>query len=280
MTDASAMPRGPTQVEARLRFLASAEAGATYIASVGGGEVRPHQGNFVEQPVAVHNARLREAPFSLDREGFLLVGQTSAVGDFYDDDAIAGIYEEEVRSLLRWNTGARRVEVFDHTRRAASDTLRKARMIREPAAVVHNDYTADSGPRRLKEHFAHAPQEADALLAGRFAIVNVWRSISGTVRSAPLALCDASSTTPDDLVPVTRQAKDRTGQIQMALYNPAQRWYYFPAMTMNEALLIKTYDSETGGRARFTIHTSFSDPSTPPDAPPRESLETRCFVFF
>jgi hypothetical protein len=95
-----------------------------------------------------------------------------------------------------------------------------------------------------------------------------------------LALCDASSVAPDDLVAVERRAKDRIGEIQQAVYNPAHRWYYYPLMTMDEALLIKTYDSATDGRARFTLHTSFDDPSSAPDAPPRESLETRCFVFF
>jgi hypothetical protein len=97
---------------------------------------------------------------------------------------------------------------------------------------------------------------------------------------APLALCDASSIAPEDLVPVTRQARDRIGEIQQAVYNPAHRWVYFPEMRPDEALLIKTYDSATDGRARFTLHSSFDDPTAPADAPPRESLETRCFAFF
>jgi len=100
------------------------------------------------------------------------------------------------------------------------------------------------------------------------------------VRTAPLALCDAASVEPGELVPVTRQARDRIGEIQQAIYSPAHRWSYFPEMRPDEALLIKTYDSETDGRARFTLHTSFQDPTAAPDAPPRESLETRCFAFF
>jgi hypothetical protein len=100
------------------------------------------------------------------------------------------------------------------------------------------------------------------------------------VRNAPLALCDASSVAPEDLVPVRRESRQRIGEIQQALYNPGHRWYYFPGMTVHEALLIKTYDSAEDGRARFTIHTSFNDPAAPADSPPRESVETRCFVFF
>ncbi len=185
-----------------------------------------------------------------------------------------------MKALIKRETGANRVEIFDHTRRAVSEEIRKARMIREPASTVHNDYTADSGPKRLKDHFVDAPDEAEELLKRRFAIVNVWRSIKGEVQTGPLALCDASSVAPEVLVPVKRKAKDRTGEIQMALYGPGQRWYYFPRMSMDEALLIKTFDSETDGRARFTIHTAFDDPSAPAGAPSRESIETRCFVFF
>jgi hypothetical protein len=51
-------------------------------------------------------------------------------------------------------------------------------------------------------------------------------------------------------------------------------------MQRNEALLLKGYDSLDDGRARFTAHTGFDNPSAPPDAAARESIETRTFVFF
>ncbi len=267
-------------VEAPLKYLASAEDATIYVASAGGGDTSLHQGNYVMQPVRIHNGRLRAGGFSLDREGFMLTAHSSAVGDFYDDGEIAAVYEPEVETLLRRLTGAARVEIFDHTRRSASLDVQKARLIREPASIIHNDYTARSGPQRLRDHFADAPEEAEALLRRRFAIVNVWRSIRGEVRTAPLALCDAASLAPEDLVSVERRAKQRIGEIQQAVYNPAHRWYYFPEMGPDEALLIKTYDSATDGRARFTLHTSFDDPTAAADAPPRESLETRCFVLF
>jgi len=267
-------------VEAPLKYLASAEDATIYVASAGGGDTSLHQGNYVMQPVKIHNGRLRAGGFSLDREGFMLTAHSSAVGDFYDDGEIAAVYEPEVETLLRRLTGAARVEIFDHTRRSASLDVQKARLIREPASIIHNDYTARSGPQRLRDHFADAPEEAEALLRRRFAIVNVWRSIGGAVLTAPLALCDAASLAPEDLVSVERRAKQRIGEIQQAVYNPAHRWYYFPEMGPDEALLIKTYDSATDGRARFTLHTSFDDPTAAADAPPRESLETRCFALF
>ncbi len=278
---AEADPRAASEfVEAPLKYLANAEGVTVYVASVGGGDDSLHEGNYVMRPVAIRNARSRAEGFSLDQEGFALLRHPSTVGDFYDDGEIAAIYEVEVKALVAGTTGAKRVEVFDHTRRAASLDVQKARMIREPASIIHNDYTARSGPQRLRDHFPEAPDEAETLLRRRFVIVNVWRSIRGTVLNAPLALCDAASLASEDLVSVERRAKDRIGEIQQAVYNPAHRWYYFPEMQPDEALLIKTYDSATDGRARFTIHTSFDDPTAAADAPPRESLETRCFAFF
>jgi hypothetical protein len=276
--DPAGLRRSPELVEAQLKYLASAEEVPVYVASVGGGDTSLHQGSYVRRPVPIRNGRAPAGGSSLEREGFLLAEHASAVRDFYDDREIAAVYAAEVAALVGRATGAVRVEVFDHTRRAASIEVQKARLVREPASIGHNAYTARSGPKRLRDHFS--PDDADVLLRRRFAIINVWRSIRGMVRAAPIALCDASSVAPGDLVSVKREARDRIGEIQQAVYNPAHRWYYFPEMRPDEVLLIKTYDSAIDGRARFTLHTSFDDPTAAADAEPRESLETRCFAFF
>ena len=258
-----------------LRYLADGETSAIVRPSTGGGDAASEEGNYVMQPVLMRSARAKGT--SLDREGFELKTQSSKVANFYDDNAIAAIYEAEIRELVRNATGARSVEIFDHTRRAASINTQRRHGIREPAATIHNDYDGDSGPERLRDFY---PEEADALLKNRFAIINVWRSINGPVENFPLAMCDASTVASDDLISVQRIAKDRVGAVQGATYRPAHRWYYFPQMQMDEALLFKVYDSSEDGRARFTIHTSFDDPNASEDAAGRESIETRCFVFF
>ncbi len=273
-------PHSIDLVEVPLKYLANDKAPAVYIPSRGGGDATEHKGAYIEHRVTIQNGRTSGQSFELDQQGFTLVSQLSKVKDFYDDEEIAAVYENEIKQLVLTATGADRVEIFDHTRRAASLAVQKARMIREPASIIHNDYTERSGPKRLCDHFSDTPDEARALLERRFAIINVWRSIRGTVRDAPLAFCDASTLAPQDLVPVERQARERIGEIQLALYNPAHRWYYFPQMRADEALLFKTFDSATDGRARFTIHTSFHDPNAPAEAAPRESIESRCFVFF
>ena len=267
-------------IKANLKFLADLDEPLVYIPSKGGGDETDHVGTTRRWEVCIHDGRHDKLSSSLDVEGFQLVSQKTAVDDFYDDVQVASTYHAEVKTLLREMTGAARVEIFDDTRRSASLERQREMNIREPADIVHNDYTARSGIKRLRDHFADDPDEAEQLLQRRFAIVNVWRSIAGPVVNHPLVLCDASTVRPEDLVAVERRAEDRIGELQVALHDSGQRWYYFPEMQMDEAVLIKTFDSETDGRTRFTLHSSCEDPDAPVDAPPRESIETRCLLFF
>lgn len=267
-------------VKGSLKFLANADGAKVYRVGEDNRQNTQHLGEFELKEVEILNARAGSQAFSLDKEGFVLLPQPTKVTDFYNDEQLQAVYDDEVKALIEKHTGARRVEIFDHTRRSASDRVRAKHDVREPASVIHNDYSATSGINRLKDHFEGSGENVDELLAGRFAIVNVWRSINGTIQSSPLTLCDAQTSMPGDFVSVKRESKQRTGELQQALYNPAQRWYYYPEMQIDEALLIKTFDSSEAGETRFTLHTSFKLPDSGQDVPARESLETRCFVFF
>ena len=121
--------------------------------------------------------------------------------------------------------------------------------------------------------------EADELLRGRVQVINLWRPIRGPLRDAPLAVCDATTVAPGDLVPADLVYRDRVGETYGVTFNPEHRWYYVPDMQPDEALLLKCYDSSTDGRARFAPHTAFEDPTAPPDMLPRESIELRTLVF-
>ena len=76
------------------------------------------------------------------------------------------------------------------------------------------------------------------------------------------------------------RAPNRIGEIQLALHDPAQRWFYYSAMRANEVLLFRTFDSINGGSEPCSIHTAIHLPDAPADATPRESVETRAFVFY
>jgi hypothetical protein len=124
------------------------------------------------------------------------------------------------------------------------------------------------------------PDEVEELLKRRFAIIQVWRAINQPIQSNPLAIADARSLAPKDLIRAERRYPNRVGETYRVGYNPDHRWFYFPLMRRDEALVFKVFDSARDGRARFTAHSSFVDPTTPPGAPPRQSIEARTLAFF
>ena len=225
--------------------------------------------------VVMHNGRRKE--FVLDRNGFHFRRHDTGVADFFDEDTIRRVYYPEIEALVKEESGCSRVVVFDHTLRTADDGDREQRKIREPVARVHNDYTEWSAPQRVRDLL---PQEAEALLQRRFAIVQVWRPIRHPVETFPLAICDAKSLSEKDLVVSERRYPNRVGQTYAVTYNPDHVWYWFPRMRREEALVFKVYDSLKDGRARWTAHTAFDLPNAPPDARPRESIEIRTLAFF
>ena len=247
---------------------------AVYVSPPGTGEHR-RTSSYKAVSVPIYDGRVIAADLSLDRQGFALRRHNSAVTDFYDDEQVLERYYPEMEQMVKQATGASRVVVFDHTTRV--DGGANTGNNRAPVRIVHNDYTANSAPRRVHDLL---PDEANDLLRRRFAVINVWRPIQGPVRKAPLAVIDAQSVAGDDLVATDLVYQDRTGEIYEVSANEAHRWFYFPLMEHDEVLLIKGYDSLADGRARFTPHTAFDDPSSAAGAPARESIEIRTLVFF
>lgn len=239
------------------------------------GETEPrYHAELERRAVTIHDARGQVHELTLDHHGIELRQRTSAVQDLYDNTSVEQEYYPEVEALVREATGASRVLIFDHTRRR-DDGSGSAKT---PADRAHNDYTEWSAPQRVQDLLGE--QEAHRLREVPFVQVNAWRPIRGPVRRSPLAVLDAATLDPADLIATDMVYPGRTGEIYHLAFNPSQRWLYFPDMERDEILLIKGYDSRTDGRARFVPHTAFQDPGTAADEPPRESIEVRTLAFF
>jgi len=271
----------------------------------------------------IHDGRLLtgEERLTAKTNGFELLSRpmTGDV-DFLDQDQVVKNYYSQCAEIVQEATGARAF-AFDHNIRSAIGKKSKQRIsggqqVQGPARIVHGDYTLTSGPQRLRD-LAKPPTGNDTLRAilgegrslidqtmvdgalgdgGRFAIINVWRNIAKEpVATYPMALCDGQSVNPEDLVVFEVHYQDRIGENYFAKYSPRHKWYCYPGMTGDEALLIKQWDSD-GLMARsqgtqadagdpqlpctFSYHTAFDDPSAPPDAPDRWSIEVRCIVLY
>ena len=229
--------------------------------------------------VAIHDARPLAGQLSLDAEGFELLQAPTAFAAFGDDAAIRAAYYPEVERLLAGATGARRAIAFDHNVRNAARAAGGEAGIRGPVPRTHNDFTDRSGRERALAELAAREIDPLALEGRRFAIVNLWRPIGRKVEKWPLALLDARTLGPQDLVATDLVYRDRVGETYSLGFSPGQKWSYFPWLTPDEAILIKGYDSAEGV-ARFTPHSAFDDPQSPAGAPERESIEVRALVIY
>jgi hypothetical protein len=277
--------------------------------------------NYEQHEVVVNDAR-NGVSATLEKQGFQLVDDDieSLNINFFDNDVVLHNYYPLCADRVKESVGARAVYAFGHNIRSAVGKKSKkmitgGQQVQGPAHAVHGDYTLTSAPERLLQ-LSKPPGKNDTIRSligegsslippseveqisngGRFAIINLWRSIvPEPVEMNPLALCDASRVNPDDLVVFEVHYEDRIGENYFAKYNPNHNWWFYPKMNRSEALLIKQWDSE-GGLARtkgdqpdasfpeapctFSFHSAFKEPSTPDEAPDRWSMEVRCIALF
>eukprot|EP00929_Paragymnodinium_shiwhaense_P050504 TRINITY_DN25418_c0_g1_i1.p1 TRINITY_DN25418_c0_g1~~TRINITY_DN25418_c0_g1_i1.p1 ORF type:complete len:369 (+),score=100.44 TRINITY_DN25418_c0_g1_i1:87-1193(+) len=271
--------------------------------------------DFVRRDVPVTNGRGKE--FNLDDNAFAFVADPIEHIDYNSEDDILRKYYPKCCELVKRMTGASRVVAFDHNMRSKAMSEAKKKIeggnaVQGPAFVVHNDYTVTSAPRRLRilgeptkvndtmrpilgEKSLFDPQELDQLMKGRWAMINVWRNIKATpVQSMPLGLCDGGAVPLEDVIVFEIHYADRIGENYFAAHSAGHKWYYFPEATRDEAILIKQWDSAGAQFAAkedsipkdkrvpstFSFHSAFEDPSSPPDADDRASIEVRTIVFY
>lgn len=241
-----------------------------------------HEPGDDPQEVAIHNGWPCAKEFSIDKQGFALSKLETGFEDWENETEVRETFYPEVVEFLKNEVGAKRVLVFDHTIRSKINETKKLTQEtntsqRAPVMLVHCDYTAESGPMRVEQLLG---DEAQDLLSRRLAFINVWKPIHNTVEERPLAMCDVESSSAQDFFKLHLRYRDRHGENYVLSHSPKHKWWYFPQITTDQVILLKTFDSETDGRARFVGHSAFEDPLTPPNARMRESVEIRTIVFF
>lgn len=222
----------------------------------------------------IRNARLLPEE-GLEERGFTMVHHRTKVTDFRDQAQLDSIYDREVHDLIKEMTGAKRVIVFHNQLRDNSPTAGKD--IRKPAFFAHIDYTEETFRIRAREKLG---DEADHWLGKRMVAFNIWRGVY-PVEEKPLAVCDARTVKQEDFLEtrIIERPGEPTPYVGMPLsYNSEQRWYYYPAMQPDEALVFKQCDSDHD-RIRWSPHVAIDDPATV-EPRPRVSFEARTLAFF
>ncbi|EIW79806.1 hypothetical protein CONPUDRAFT_166506 [Coniophora puteana RWD-64-598 SS2] len=242
--------------------------------------------NITSEPyaVVVRDVRGSEDAFGgLDKKGFQYAHHVSQEKLFAEDSTIKGAYYQEIEELLKAQTGAKRVFIFDHTiRRTPKHEGGGKSTYNAPITSVHIDQTTEAAIQRVRDHMG---DDAEHLLKGRFRIINVWRPIENTVAHTPLAVADFTSfDVSKDLLPVRFiLPHGKIGSIYYVRHNAAHRWYYLADQTVDEVVIFKCFDSADGTEgdvaARVAPHAAFKDASSPADAPERQSIEVRALVF-
>ncbi len=261
-----------TSVETSIRYVVAGEKSVFYAAD----RARSYW-PADEHRVRIHSMRPEAEQLAIDRNGFVLVREPTAVKNFYDPEEVKRVYYPEVMALMKRLVGAEKVICFGEVARTDETGAGDGR---KPAYGAHVDYDEATIRRFAAETIGE--EEAARWLTRRFMLVNLWRPIRPVFRT-PLALCDASTVEPADLngseIRGGLMDPNRASLFGFNLsYNPKHRWYYAPRMQPDEVLVFRLFDSEKG-RVQWTGHTAFDDPTSPPDAPARESIEIRTISF-
>ncbi len=276
----------PASIEAGIVYLVYTGEAPVFHQSLSAAERMAMAGQREKKVMTIRNGRPNAGKFSLDVEGFAFGEHATKVTDFFDEKQISSIYTPEVEKLVAKHTGASKVIVFDHTRRSSDAATREKQNARDPVSAAHADYNDNSAKQRLRDVLG---DKAEARMGKRFSIINVWRSMNSVIQEWPLAVCDARTINDSLLYSTVRHAPmraepsfeySRASETRHAAYDANNKWFYFPDMNRNEALLFKNYDTLTDGTARYSMHTAFEDPNTPAKPAPRESIESRVFAFY
>jgi len=233
--------------------------------------------------IQIEDARLRAQPPSLAHEGFALFRHKSAVSDFSDQEELARLYPREIERLVLDLSGADQVTIFDRgvLRFNEHDLPESSRFhVLRPAHFIHTDIS-DATAAVLKDDWRPAE---DGRSVRRYAHYNIWRVLTPPPQDIPLAVCDARSVSPSDLVD-TDLITDTPGMpessivIVMLRYSPCHRWWYFSNMDRDEVLVFKSYDSDPD-QPRHVPHSAFKNPACPPGIASRASIEMRATAFW
>ncbi|KAI4527203.1 hypothetical protein K525DRAFT_257220 [Schizophyllum commune Loenen D] len=231
--------------------------------------------------VPMHDLRKEAKKPTLEDNGFTWVNLPFAELDGPEgwQDRYAKFTCDYIKSI----TGAKEVRCINYQIRrrtpgdednvdANYDQAQEKALGMQPVPAVHVDINKERARTRLLAAFDGEHQDAE-----RVAIINVWRPLNGPVMDAPLALCDASTLDPSDMMWTT----DKYGGGYFIRHNENMRWMYVHDQLPDEALIFRQFDNTIPyGKAGCVPHTAFFDEERKNMGKPRSSIELRLALVY
>jgi hypothetical protein len=233
---------------------------------VAGNRVDPEYANTAIELIDVRHMAV---PPTFNKDGLCFLQVPSQVIAFDSSQLMQQQYEQEIDVLIKQETGASEVVVFDHTIRKHNDK------IRPPARHVHADYSPTGAQQKLVDVLGS--YRANEWQQGCYRFINLWRPINYLVEMAPLALAAPASVEAEDWIDIDIIYTDRKGQIRGLLANPNHQWLYMSQMTPEEVVIFTAYENEGSSSI---AHSAVDLKVQPENALPRQSIETRMLARF
>jgi hypothetical protein len=246
----------------------------------------------VPQKMTILDGREALEGLDFDQCCFTLLQHRSKVRDWSDAEQLKSIGEPETSKLAQTLSGCDFVVPYPSLIRSPAAAAQHNDYA--PIHFVHTDYTDDfegmvQDPDHTYSGFlgplleSYGLTHADVQNASRIAMMQFWRNTGDPHPDFPLAVCDASSVSENQLgrFRVAEYAGEpldfETFYLEASADSTTNRWYTFPGMTVDEVIAFRAFDSVyvLQHRAFWTFLSAFRDSTLGENAPSRSSVESR-----
>ncbi|KAF2117450.1 hypothetical protein BDV96DRAFT_611800 [Lophiotrema nucula] len=231
-----------------------------------------------QSDITIHDIRHVKGDYMLERNGFEVVELKSrlAAEEFYDEEKVKNVWYLELKEMCKRKYGAKRVEVLEHGIRkrhvqfpiSTGDDYEHL----QPTSIIHIDFTPESALIMSQQGL-----RVDPSAYNRVQIFNIWKPLHGPLTDWPLTVCDSRTVTPErDCIATDVVERSGFTENYQVYYHPDMRFCYLSGQRADEVIVFRQTDTEPG----CVPHAGFLNPKTTPGERPRESIETRVFLYY
>lgn len=237
-------------------------------------------------PLERHRIRVRigdPGACDLERQGFAMIDGVERVGDI-STDAGRGAYLRQLESIVLAYTGASAAFALGNgvVRRSERAAQFRQGGTTIPGRFAHADFSRGYAGSDYWFEQTLSSENRQRYAGCRYAIYNLWQSISAPPQDSTLAFCDARSVLATDEVACDQILDDREPQLRIEntvfRFNPEQQWVAFPNLGLDQLLIFKGYDSDPS-RISSVAHGAV-DCESYETCVPRESIDERVLAVF